>query len=243
MQKEILTYEIDGKSYVGYLVRPDHLEDKSPIILVAHAWKGQDDFARQKAQALAELGYIGFAIDLYGEGQCVQSNEEATALMMPLFLDRTLLQKRVRAAYEVACSYPYADAKHVGAIGFCFGGLAAIELLRSGAAVQGVVSFHAILGNQKGENKAQTVPVAENIKGSLLMLHGYEDPLVSQEDIQVIQRELTNAKVDWQMHIYSHTSHAFTVPEAYSPEMGLIFNSQSSQRAWLAMCNFFIECM
>jgi dienelactone hydrolase len=244
MKHEIVPYQIDGKTFKGYLAFPtsqDQTAQRRPGILVAHAWMGQDAFARHKADALAELGYIAFAADLYGEGKIAKNDEEAQSLMIPLFADRTLLQKRIRAAYDVLRQHPAVDSAEIGAIGFCFGGLTVIELLRSGADIKGVVSFHGVLGNKIGPVQAHTVPIAKSIKGSLLILHGYDDPLISQQDISNMQNELNTAKVDWQMNIYGHTSHAFTNPEAHDQEHGLLFQPLSSERAWWAMIHFFSE--
>lgn len=244
MEHEKISYQIDNKSFRGYWVFPTTQEpsiQQRPAIILAHAWMGQDQFVRHKADALAELGYIAFAADLYGEGKTATNAEEAQKLMLPLFEDRTLLQKRIRAAYDVVRQHSAVDPSKIGCIGFCFGGLTAIELLRSGADVKGVVSFHGVLGNKIGPIQAKTIPIAKIITGSLLILHGFEDPLVSQQDILNMQHELSNAKVDWQMNIYSHTSHAFTNPEMHDVENGLIYQPRSSERAWWAMIHFFSE--
>lgn len=245
MKHEQIAYQIDGKTYKGYISFPTSKEEipqRRPGVIVVHAWMGQDNFARHKADALAELGYVGFAIDLYGEGKTAANADEATRWMLPLFEDRALLQKRVRAAFDVLRQHPAVDPENIGAIGFCFGGLTAIELLRSGAEVKGVVGFHAGFGNKRGDIHAKTVPIAKNIKGSLLILNGYEDPSVSVEDIAYIQKELNDAVVDWQMNIYGHTAHAFTNPDAHDKKHGFIFQPLTNDRAWWAMIHFFSEC-
>lgn len=242
MHRETITYHIENETYIGEFFSPSKdKKEKLPTILVAHAWMGRDQFAVQKAQALAELGYNGFAIDMYGNAQVVHSVEEATKLMAPLFMDRSLLQKRILAGLKAIQNNPLVDLKQIGAIGFCFGGLTVIELLRSGTDVRGVVAFHAALANEKDGKKAKEVPIAKNIKGSLLILHGYEDPLVSDEDLQRVQKELNDAKVDWQLNIYGHTAHAFTNPEVHDKGSGLVYNSKSSSRAWQSMVSFFKE--
>lgn len=245
MKHEKISYQIEDQSFSGYWAIPTHEDlstQKRPAIIVAHAWMGQDQFARDKADALAQLGYMAFAADLYGNGKTASNDEEAYHLMIPLFQDRALLQKRIRKALDQVRRHPGVDPSKIGAIGFCFGGLTVIELLRSGAEVQGGVSFHGVLGSKMGDIQAKTVPIAKGIKGSLLLLHGNEDPLVSPQDISNIQKELTDAKIDWQMNIYSHTSHAFTNPEAHNKKEGLIFQPRSSERAWWAMIHFFSEC-
>lgn len=240
MAEEFVPYEIDGEEFIGYLATPATDRHAHPAVLVAHAWRGQDQFARDKAKALARLGYIGFAVDLYGQRKEV-SQEEAPEAMMPLFQDRQLLQKRIRTGYDVLRAQRGVETQKIGAIGFCFGGLTVIELLRSGADIKGAVSFHGLLGDRMENHQANTVPIAKDIKGSLLILHGYEDPLVSPQDIQAMQQEMTKAGVDWQMNIYGHTSHAFSNPAAKDPEHGMCFNAKASQRAWRAMENFFQE--
>lgn len=241
MKQQAELYQIDGKTFKGFWAFPAGEVQKRPAIIVAHAWMGQDQFARHKAEALAELGYIGFAADVYGEGRTATNAEEAQQLMIPLFENRALLQKRIQAAYDTVRKHPAVDATNIGGIGFCFGGLTIIELLRSGADIKGAVSFHGVLGSKMGPIQAKTVPIAQGIKGSLLVLHGHEDPLVSPQDINAFQREFTDANVDWQMNIYSHTSHAFTNPAAHDRENGLIYQPRSSERAWWAMIHFFSE--
>lgn len=235
-----IEYSLEGKIFQGFLAVKKE-RPKQPGILLAHAWQGQDDFVREKAKWLAEIGYVGFAIDLYGGGVFVESKEEARNLMLPLFVDRKELQKRIKAAYETLKKQPEVDEDRIGAIGFCFGGLTVIELLRSGIGVKGVVSFHAVIGDTMGETKAKTVPIAKGSSGSILILHGYDDPLVTQKDIQVLQEELDQVGIDWQMNIYGHTMHAFTNPKANEGSIGLLFNPKTNRRAWESMQLFFAE--
>ena len=171
----------------------------------------------------------------------VDYEDSVLAHMMPLFLDRLLLQSRLKAAFQKLSEYPLVDAKRIGAIGFCFGGLCVLELLRSGVPVRGVVSFHGVLGNKMGDKQAKTVPIANHINGSALILHGHDDPLVSNEDISALTKELTQAKIDWQFMHYGHTSHAFSNPEANNAASGMLYNEAAARRSWLAMINFFNE--
>lgn len=240
MKSEKVTYKHADTTMHGEIFY-EETGEKRPCVLVSHAWMGQDDFALNKAKSLASLGYVGFAVDYYGDKKHVNTPEEASALMLPLFFDRALLQERLKAAFNEACRHPMVDAKKMGGIGFCFGGLGIIELFRSGVDLRGAVSFHAILADEKEGKKAKTVPIQQNIKGSLLVLHGYEDPMVTPQDIDRFQKELSQANVDWQMHIYSHTTHAFTVPQANNKSMGLMYNPVSEKRSWLSMKNFFTE--
>jgi len=242
MKEEVIEYYAHGIKFLGRLYLPpdSHRQFPLPAVLVAHAWRGQDTFAQNKAKAMTELGYIGFAVDLYGNGISVSTDSEAGALMSPLASDRKILQERITAAYQALCQHSQVDKNKIGGIGFCFGGVAAIELLRSGQPVKGVVSFHAGL-NAIPLEKVKKVPIAKGIKGSLLVLTGYEDPIATPEVLLDFQKELNEAGVDWQVHVYGHTTHAFTNPEANSPDKGLIYNSLADRRSWLEMKNFFTE--
>lgn len=239
MITQTIPYQYKKKNFLGYLARPEKIENKLPAIIIAHAWHGQDKFARKKAEDLASLGYIGFALDLYGDGATANNNEDALKLMLPLFLDRTLLRERMGVGLETVRQQPFVNQESIGAIGFCFGGLSVIELLRSGTKIKGVVSFHGLLGNVLDNYTAALVPNSEKIHGSLLILHGFKDPLVSQLDVQKIQDEMTKANVDWEMDIYGLATHAFTNPEANDHQSGMVYNHLIDERAWLAMINFF----
>ncbi|MFA6916586.1 MAG: dienelactone hydrolase family protein [Parachlamydiales bacterium] len=240
MLEETLTYYVRDTACKGFLAYDNTIEEQRPGIIIAPAWRGLDDFAKGKARELARLGYAVLAADIYGNGTKAHNDEEAAKLMTPLFLDRKLLQERIQGAYRALLQCP-ACSEDIGAIGFCFGGLTVIELLRSGTPVKGVVSFHGVLGNTFYGETAHTVPIASKIIGSILLLHGHDDPLVSKDDITSLQNELTSAKVDWQMHIYGNTSHAFTNPNANDTAHGLVYNQKAALRSWKSMQNFFKE--
>lgn len=237
MHTKNVSYLAGNVSLQGFLAHDPTIKAPSPAILIAHAWRGLDQFAKHKAVELAKLGYVAFAADVYGNGLAVETNEEALALMTPLYQNRTLLLERIKAGYDILKAHPLVDPKRIGGIGFCFGGLTIIELFRSGADLKGVAAFHAVLGN-KG---ATVFPIAKGIRGSILVLHGNDDPLVSAEDLQNFRNEFTQAGIDWQMNIYGHTSHAFTNPEVNDPVSGLVYQAKSDRRSWQAMQNFFQE--
>lgn len=227
---------------LGFMAYDDRVQVKRPAILVSPAWRGQDDFARQKAIQLAELGYVGFAVDLYGNGTSVTDNE-AAQYMFPLFLDRALLQARMKAAYTCISEQPQVDQSKIGAIGFCFGGLTVFELLRSGVDLKGVVTFHGVFANEREGMQAKTVPISPKATGSLLILQGEQDPLVTVQDLQNVQQEMTKAGIDWQIHLYGNTMHAFTNPLANNPKNGAMYSERATQRAWTSMQNFFGEIL
>lgn len=242
MKKEDIQYKVGENTHYGWFCC-DEKTEKKPGIVIFHAWMGQDTFARKKAEKLVEMGYAAFCADMYGIQQPVQTPQEAKKLMLPLFLDRRELQKRAIAAYNALIAQPQVDSNRIGAIGFCFGGLTTIEFYRSGVPLKGCVSFHGLLGNALNDKKAQTVPISNDIKGSLLILHGHDDPLVSQQDIVDLETEFTKHKLDWQFHIYGNAAHAFSNPNANDPSNGLIYNQKADCRSWQAMTNFFNEIL
>ncbi len=218
----------------GYCAYRDDGKGKKPAVMVAHDWTGRNEFACRKADQLAELGYVGFAIDMYGKGKLGQTKDEKIALMQPLMKNRHALQQRILAGFHALKKLDIVDASRIGAIGFCFGGLCVLDLARSGAEVKGVVSFHGLL--HAPEN---IFPQA--IHAKILVLHGYADPMVPPEQVIQFGNEMTQAQVDWQIDMYGNTMHAFTNPEANDPEFGTVYSKQADTRSWLAMTEFFKE--
>ena len=206
-----------------------------PVVLVSHAWGGRDEFAVQKARDLARLGYVGFALDLYGKGKLGNNKEENSALMTPLLDDRLLLQARMESAVEAACSQPEADQKKIAAIGYCFGGLCVLDLARTGASVAGVVSFHGLF-------HAPGNTVGRKIKSRVLVLHGYDDPMAQPDAMVALASELTEAEADWQIHAYGGAMHAFTNPNAADPDFGTVYHELADKRSWRSMVDFISEC-
>jgi dienelactone hydrolase len=224
----------DNTPLHGFYAYDDSFSGKRPVVLVAHDWRGRNEFAEKNAQLLAEMGYIGFAIDMYGKGQQGKTKEEKLALMQPLMNDRTLLCERIVAAVHAIESLPQADTSNIAAIGFCFGGLCVLDLARSAADIRGVVSFHGLLG-------ASPLHLPKLIKAKILALHGQDDPMVPPEQVQCFAEEMTTAQADWQLHIYGNTTHAFMNPQANDPEAGLVYNPQTEKRAWRLAEDFLRE--
>ena len=241
MEKTI-SYETKDLEFIGFLASPDILPQKNkPTVLIAHTWLGCDAFAKEKAREIARLGWVGGALDLYGNGQVASEPEEASQLMLPLFENRKELLIRLLAGLQAIQKEPSVDASKIAIIGFCFGGLAAIELFRSGASIAGAVSFHGLLGNTLGNTQAKTLPIATSIQGSLLVLHGYQDPLVSTEDRLQFEKEMDRASIDWQIHLFGRAGHSFMNPDANQRQAGLYFEPRTSQRAWETLRLFLSE--
>lgn len=234
LQTQIIEYHDDKVLLEGFCAFDDASSKTKPAVLVTHDWSGKNDFAKHKAEQLAKLGYVGFALDMYGKGKLGKTKEEKVALMQPLMQDRSMLQKRILAALNTVKKLEMVDAKHIGAIGFCFGGLCVLDLARSGADMAGVVSFHGLLNPP--ENTAKQL-----IKAKILALHGFDDPMVTAEHVMHFGEEMTHAKADWQLTMYGHAMHAFTNPDANDPSFGTVYNKKADARSWIAMLEFFKE--
>ncbi len=220
------------------------LEDSSepkPAVVIAHAWRGLDDFSIKKAEEIAKMGYVALAADVYGDGVNAKNDEESMELMLPLFKDRALLQSRIGAAVSQVKAHPEVDPARIAAIGFCFGGLTVLELLRSGSDVRCIVSFHALLADVLGEEKAKRPPKNYPKKCAALFLHGHDDPMVSETDINNLWYELDENGVDWQFTTFGHTMHAFTNPGANDPDKGIVYEPKAAARSWNAMKDFLSE--
>ncbi len=212
----------------------DAITTRRPAVLISHAWAGRDEFVADKARKLAELGYVGFALDMYGKGILGESPEQNMKLMQPFIDNRAMLQQRIKAALFAVKLLPWVDDSKIAAMGFCFGGLCVLDLARTGAELKGVVSFHGLFNPP---NNIHDTP----IKAKVLALHGYDDPMVTPQQLIEFQDEMTKAGADWQVHSYGQTMHAFTNPVANDPGFGTVYQADADRRSRIAMQNFFAE--
>ncbi|MFN3236692.1 MAG: dienelactone hydrolase family protein [Pseudomonadales bacterium] len=235
MKTELIEYQHGDATLEAYVAYDDSVSGPRPTVLIGHDWTGRRDYATGKADEMAALGYVGIAIDMYGKGVFGKDDDVDynSSLMGPFATDRTLLRGRIGAALDLAKGLDVVDNARIAAMGYCFGGMCVLELARSGADVLGVISVHGIfspgdIGNEK-------------ITAKVLCLHGHDDPMVPPEQVLALQTELTEAGVDWQVHAYGGTSHAFTNPGANNPDFGTMFNATANDRATQSIKNFLAE--
>ena len=206
-----------------------------PAVLLADDWSGRWEFACKAAEKIAAMGYVGFALDMYGKGIVGADGdmEGNGALMSPFAADRALLRQRINAALHAARELPQVDASEIAAMGYCFGGMCTLELARSGADVKGVISIHGIFAPGDVAN--------EKITAKMLCLHGHDDPMVPPEQVLAFETEMNDAGVDWQVHVYGGTMHAFTNPVANNPDFGTVYKEIAANRAYQSIANFLDE--
>ncbi len=225
---------MDGKQKcIGYMAWDETYATPKPCVLISHAWSGRDGFAEDKAIQMAALGYVGFALDNYGDGALPETVEEKQTLMMGLKNDRKALLTRLKAGLKAAKKQDEVDENYIAMMGFCFGGLCTLDLARSGADIKAAISFHGLLD-------APDLP-KKKIKSKILVAHGWDDPMAEPDSVLALGNELTKAKCDWQIQAFGQTTHAFMVAGADSGDGVLKHNPSSERRAWNATLDLLDE--
>ena len=230
-----LTYSTREGEFVGYLAEPAG-DVSRPAVLVAHEGPGLDAHARYRTEKLAELGYIAFACDLHGAGHVAATHDETIALVTELKDRPESLRARVHAAFDALRRVEHVDQSRVAAIGYCFGGMAVLELARSGAPVVGTVTFHGLLDTSRPAG-------AGEIRAKILVLTGAADHLVPSDQVAAFEQEMDAAGADWQIVRYGGIKHAFTnIIEAEKlGKLGFGYDPLADRRSWAAMRLFLAE--
>jgi dienelactone hydrolase len=235
LRTALVEYRDGDQLLEGYLAWDESKSGRRPGVLVVHEWTGIGEHTRAQAERLAKLGYVAFAVDVYGKGVRPSSPAAAGAEAAKYKQDRGLFRSRLLAGYRTLLEQPWVDAQRVAAVGHCFGGTGVLELARAGADLKGVVSVHGGLDSPSPAD-------GKNIKAKVLILHGAEDPFVKPADIDALLAELRGAGVDWQMISYGGAVHAFTNPAAGDdPSAGAAYDARTARRSWLAMRQFLDE--
>jgi dienelactone hydrolase len=235
MKTESIEYQDDGVTLRGYLASDEKYSSKGPGVLVMPGGFGLGANAKTRCEMLAQMGYVAFAGDPYGNGRESDDLKEVMMWVKDLRSDTTKFRRRGRVAFDKLRSMPQVDPDRVAAIGYCLGGTFVLELARDGASLSGVVTFHGGL-----ETKSPAVPGA--VKAKLLILTGADDPTVPVAHRDAFMDEMTDAGADWQVITYSGTKHAFTYSDAATRKIDWIeYNKASDERSWKAMSSFFRE--
>lgn len=235
VQKNIV-YQHNNQTFEGVLVSPKNISEKLPVLIMAPNWLGITAGAIGLASRQAQQGYIVFIVDLYGKDVRPMDNKQASDAMLPLKNNRQELRARMQKVLSLLIEQAdehNIDSNYIGAFGFCFGGCCVLELARSGADIKVAVSFHGNLDTPDPKD-------AKNIKGSIMVLDGANDPLVPRSQLTEFVNEMNAAAIDWQLISYGGAVHGFT--DALANEPGVKhYNAKITKRAFDAMNNLLDE--
>ena len=237
MQTRDVDYRCEEANLRGYLAY-ENTAGPRPGVLVFHEGLGLNEFAIERARRLAELGYVALAADMFGERRQATNLQEIATLVGGLRAEPEKLRARGRAALATLAALPQVDADRCAAIGFCFGGSVVLELARAGVDLKAVVSFHGVLATKLPAQSGQ-------VKASVLVCTGAEDPLAPSDQVAAFEDEMRAAAVaDWQVISYGNTLHGFTNPAADGSMMRTaVYNEQADRRSWASMQSLFDEVL
>ncbi len=234
VQEQEINYTVDSKNFKGYLAYNDDTSTKRPGILVVPEWWGNNEYARHRAKMLAELGYVAFAIDMFGDGKVAQNPEEARTYVGEVNSNGAYAEDRFKAALQILKDFRYTDKQHIAAIGYCFGGGIVLKMAMIGLPLDAVVSFHGTLPSIE--------PKPGQVKAKILVCQGGADRFTSPEQIAAFKSALDKAGAEYQFKIYENALHGFTNPEADSNgkkfNMPIGYNSKADQESWKDMQAF-----
>lgn len=214
----------------GVWMRDDGWGTPRPAVIVFHEAWGINDYILRRARMIAELGYNAFAADIFGERKAMSGPAEAMPVTAAYRAQPARLRARVLAAFDCVRAQPGVDHQRIGAIGYCFGGTASLELARTGADLAAAISFHGTL--------ASAAPVTQPgaIKASILACTGGDDPVIPAAQVAGFQDEMARAKADYQILVLGGAVHSFTNPGADALQMpGVAYNAKADSRSWAAM--------
>lgn len=235
IKAETVTYSADNVESKGYVAYDNNKSGKRPGILVVPEWWGLNDYARNRAKQLAEMGYIAMAVDMYGNGKVAANPKEAQALATPFYQNPQLTKTRLDAALAKLKSYSQTDTTYLGAIGYCYGGFVVLNAAKLGANLKGVVSFH---GNLSGVS-----PNKDLLKAKVLVCHGEADKFVSPDEVAKFKKGMDSIGADYTFKSYPNATHAFTNPESTETgkkfNMPIEYNAAADSASWNDMKVFF----
>lgn len=222
-------YSANGTTLKGYIAFDDSIEGKRPGVIVVHEWWGHNEYARRRADMLADLGYVTLAVDMYGEGKTADHPDTASAFMNEALSNRALFQNKFESGLELLKKQEQTDPEHIAAIGYCFGGKTVLEMARAGVDLDGVASFHGLLATDNPAEKGE-------VKASVIVFHGADDPFVKPQDVEAFKKEMAEAQVDFKFVEFEGVKHSFTNPS--STEVGkrfdlpLEYNEDADKESW-----------
>lgn len=235
VQSKTLTYKHGDLECKGFVAWDDAIQGKRPGVLVVHEWWGLDEYARSRARQLAELGYVAFACDMYGNGKTTEHPDDARKFSTTVRMNVENWRQRATIALEVLKAQPQCDNGKLAAIGYCFGGSTALQLAYSGADLQAVVTFHAALPTPSADE-------AKSVKARVLVCHGGADTFISEDSIKAFRATLDKAGTKYEFVSYPGVVHSFTVPGADARNLnGMKYDKHADEDSWQRMTKLFAE--
>lgn len=235
VKTEVIEYEFEGAKLKGYLAYDDAKTGKRPGIMVVHEWWGLNDYAKKRAEMLAEMGYVAFAADMYGNGQSTEHPEDAGKMATEVRKNVKTWLGRADAGLAVLKKCDKVDPKKLAVIGYCFGGSTALQVALAGDDVSAVVSFHGAL-------PVPTAAQAKAVKCRILVCHGADDSFIPAATIQKFRKALDDAKVNYQFESYPGAVHSFTVKDVEKKGVqGLKYQEAADKKSWEQMKALFAE--
>ena len=235
IQGKTVEYSAQGVVMKGYLASDENMQGKRPGVLVVHEWWGLDDYARKRAQMLAELGYAALAVDMYGDGKVAVHPDDAGKFSSELMKNFEMGKARFLAAMDFLKQQATVDPTRIAAIGYCFGGGVVLNMARQGVDLKGVASFHGGLMAVKPAQPGM-------VKAKILVLHGADDKFTTPEQIEAFKQEMKAAGADFQFISYPGAMHSFTNPDAdaYGKKFNLplAYNASADKKSWDEMKDF-----
>ncbi len=236
IKTEEVSYKSDDVTMKGFLAYDDAIKEKRPGILIVHEWWGHNEYVRNRARMLAELGYTAFALDMYGDGKNTTHPKDAQKFSGEVNENMDKAKKRFLAAMDVLKAQKTVDPDRIAAIGYCFGGSVVLEMARQGLDLDAVASFH-------GGLKLQTPAESGKIKAKILVCHGADDSFIPAEEIATFQKEMKDAGADVTFISYPGAKHGFTNPGAdelaKTAGIPIAYNAEADKKSWQEMQNFF----
>jgi len=225
-----VAYRHGDTDLTGWLARPQG--QARAAILVLPTIFNLTSAVQRRAAMLADLGYLAFIADFYGT-----SDGDVQALAQDLRDDVDHYRARIGQALATLRGLPEANDLPVGAIGYCMGGQAALELARDGHDLFAVVSFHGILTTDRPAAK-------DRVPARILVCHGDADPLAPREQVLAFWNEMDDAAARWHFHSYSGVKHGFTDPGSDARGMPAIgYDASADRQSWAAMTSLFDEIL
>jgi dienelactone hydrolase len=235
---EEVTYKADTTEMIGYIAYDENTTEKRPGVLVVHEWWGHNEYVRERAKMLAELGYVALAVDMYGDGKQADHPDDAGKFAMSVMSNFPTAEARFNAALEVLRNHPKVANEDIGAIGYCFGGGVVLSMANTGADLDAVASFHGSLGLPVMPEKGKTT-------ARILVLNGAADPFVTPEQIAAYTKAMDKAEANYKLINYEGAVHAFTSKgaDAYGEKFGLplAYNKEADEQSWEEMKALFSE--